>query len=291
MVPFNHPRNGRRGPRRLESPRVGSENDEQQTGAPGARRGDTLGRFLASALLFIGGGYALGSRYCEDTAPHPATGIAAALLAVAALVYLTRPRGPGRPRPRPDVGFDRVHWSSIPRTLAGGRGWPEGTVIAVWPSPVNADACFEEAGFSEFADRGDAWHADLERLVDLVIEQLETLGAPRVARKPYPEDPEPVADMAHLIIESATATYAEDFVALLEFGMPKAAALQTGSGHDVLWIWYRDSHLQSLLDALARSWPIERRELDWQVLLEQYGRTVGVEWLHERRGAADRRRR
>jgi hypothetical protein len=271
---------------------VGTDANEEQPGAHRARRRDGLGRFLASALLFIGGGYALASRYCEDTAPHPATGIAVALLAVAALIFLTRPRGPARPRPRADIGFDRVYWSSIPRTLAVDRGWPEaGSVFALWPSPVNADACFEEAGFSEFAERGAAWHADFEQLVNLVIEHLEALGPPRVARKPYPQEPEPVADIAHLIIESATATYAEDFVGLLEFGVPKAAALQTGSGHDVLWIWYRDSRLQSLLDALARSWPIERRDLDWQVLLEQYGRTVGVEWLHERRGAADRRRR
>jgi len=265
--------------------------DEQESGAARSRRRDGLGRFLASALLFIGGGYALASRYCQDSAPHPALGIAVGLLAVAALVYLTRPRGPARPRARPDIGFDRVHWSSISPTLAVGRGWPEGTVVAVWPSPVNADACFEEAGFTEFADRGNAWHADFEQLVDLVLEHLETLGPPRVARRPYPEDPEPVGDIAHLIIESATASYAEDFVALLEFGVGKVAALQTGSGHDVLWIWYRDSKLQSLLDALARSWPVERRELDWDVLLEQYGRTVGVEWLHERRGTGGRSRR
>jgi len=262
---------------------VGRETDEEQSGGGRARRAKGLSRFLASAVLFIVGGYALGSRYCEDTEPHPATGIAVGLLAVAALVYLTRPKGPARPRPRPDIGFDRVHWSPIPGTLAAGRGWPEGTVIALWPSPVNADACFEEAGFSEFAERGAAWHADFEELVGLVIEHLESLGAPRVARRPYPEDPEPVGDLAHLIIESATASYAEDFVAMLEFGLPKAAALQTGSGHDVLWIWSRDPHLQSLLEAVARSWPLERRELDWQVLLEQYGRTAGVEWLHERR--------
>lgn len=48
-------------------------------------------------------------------------------------------------------------------------------VHAVWPSPVDADACFQKAGFTDFADTDDEW--DTVRLVWELDERVPRDGS------------------------------------------------------------------------------------------------------------------
>src|SRR5690606_6200572 len=71
----------------------------------------------------------------------------------------------------------QIHWSLVPPDDAATLAPPGCLLLALWPAPVNHDACFEAAGFTFFADNGVAWNKAAEDLLRRVIEHLSDLGA------------------------------------------------------------------------------------------------------------------
>ena len=49
----------------------------------------------------------------------------------------------------------RYDWQSRP-----------GTLLALLPEPVNADVCFQSAGYDTLGDVDDQWDQDFERLIE-----------------------------------------------------------------------------------------------------------------------------
>lgn len=47
-----------------------------------------------------------------------------------------------------------IHWGSVGVRRCGDVA---GSLLALWPEPVDFDACFEKAGFERFADSDDTW--------------------------------------------------------------------------------------------------------------------------------------
>jgi len=49
-----------------------------------------------------------------------------------------------------------VHWAPILHEIARHRVAKGFELFALWPSPVNDDVCFREAGFTEFGDSDES---------------------------------------------------------------------------------------------------------------------------------------
>src|SRR5690349_18382755 len=77
----------------------------------------------------------------------------------------------------------RVHWGFVER-----RRWrdQDGELFAIWPDPIDHDACFEAADFEGFADTGDGWDEDYQQLVERVVGTLARFGAPALVRDASP---------------------------------------------------------------------------------------------------------
>lgn len=116
--------------------------------------------------------------------------------------------------------------------------------LAVWPAPVNHDACFEAAGFTLFGDNDAAWDRAAENMLERVIDDLSLMGAPRLVSIPIRDDPpwyvRPFRTSRELpLLEQAMLDDSlPGFHAL--FG-GKGAALRTGDGHFLLWVTLPDA--------------------------------------------------
>jgi hypothetical protein len=65
----------------------------------------------------------------------------------------------------------------------GERYWgtSKGSLFALLPDPVDADACLEQAAFTSFADSDATWDRDFERVVLTLLQALSRRsGEPRV---------------------------------------------------------------------------------------------------------------
>ena len=163
-----------------------------------------------------------------------------------------------------------IHWSPVP-------GADEGRALfALWPSPVNPDVCFREAGFTDFGDGDESWDADADGLLTRLLEVLSSYGAPRLMSKPAEH---------HLSWYRRLFTKAEVFDLRQQIELPiqwdelpdcvvhfgdSGVALRTGSGHHIFWITLPSSEaalFASLVGRVAASHPVARTELRWECLV------------------------
>jgi hypothetical protein len=158
---------------------------------------------------------------------------------------------------------------------AGSVAAPGHHLIAIWPSPVNHDACFEQAGFTEFGDNDEEWDAQAEELLRRVIAQLSRFGSPVLLSKPLPmrrpwyqvfksSPPQPLLQQALLPMHWDSLP---SFRAVFS---PSTAELRTGSGHFLLWVSVPTALLaepRAFVAEVAAPWPIQQTQLRWHTLL------------------------
>jgi hypothetical protein len=160
----------------------------------------------------------------------------------------------------------QVYWSRVSPAL-----------LAVWPAPVNADACFEAAGFTDFADGGDEWDDEAEAFVERLVRELSAFGPPSLRAAPM--RPERTWRERVLRRSAATPSLEAQIVApmrwdslpdaVVEFGA--SVSLRAGSGHFLVRITLPPGEVEAFADvALARAaagHPLLRRDLAWEHLL------------------------
>jgi hypothetical protein len=171
------------------------------------------------------------------------------------------------------IAIQGLYWDEPAPGLVILPAMPEGDCLVVWPTPIDHDACFEEAGFSEFADSTAAWDADFDRLAALLVRTVESLaGAANSSGTPAPASglarlwhrpPAPKSPVAALIDAADDDRLGR--VTIL-FGKPATAALTTGDGHPLWWL-HSSPTLPSLRGqvraACADALPLSRRTLPW----------------------------
>jgi hypothetical protein len=71
----------------------------------------------------------------------------------------------------------RVNWAEITDVRPA---WSSGSgrLCAIWPSPVDHDACFAAAGFSDLGDTDEVWDAEFAELVETTVAVLGGIGKP-----------------------------------------------------------------------------------------------------------------
>lgn len=148
--------------------------------------------------------------------------------------------------------------------------------LAIWPSPVNPDACFAAAGWTEFGDQNAAWETDAAVFQTRLLTALEAqFGTPqllseplRVPRKWWSR--QPAAPLA--LAEQVSLPMAWDHLpdCLLTFGT-SGASLRTGNGHHLYWLTLPQTvEPAAWLLAVVGDLPLRRGKLRWAGLLQGY---------------------
>jgi hypothetical protein len=169
-----------------------------------------------------------------------------------------------------------VHWSQVGGDAAR-RYASEGSMLfALWPSPVNHDVCFGEAGFTAFADGDETWDAHANGLLTRLLAELSSYGQPHLVSKPAERHrpwyrrpfstPESFDLREQIELPIQWDELPDCVVAFGESGV----SLRTGSGHHIFWIVLpqrEGSAFASMVDRVAASHPVVRTELRWESLV------------------------
>ncbi|MBO1110622.1 hypothetical protein [Bordetella petrii] len=169
----------------------------------------------------------------------------------------------------------QLHWSLVPPDQAPGLAADGTRLLAIWPAPVNHDACFEAAGFTLFGDNDETWDQAAEDLLRRVIEHLSRFGAPRLVSAPLRDDPpwylRPFRTGRELPLwEQALLPMKCDSLPLFQarFG-ENGAALRTSNGHFLLWVSLPGpgSAPSEFVRNVAPPWEALETRLRWRNLL------------------------
>lgn len=180
-----------------------------------------------------------------------------------------------------------LHWSLVPTALAGQHAPPGTALIAVWPAPVNADVCFEAAGFTDFGDADDAWERRADAVLERLLASLAAHGEPRLASAPLRTRPgvarRLLGDVGETLplAEQIRAPMHHDSLpdAVVAFGT-SGVALRAGSGHVLYWITLPEAAVEDftarVLPRLAGDHPLHETALAWRHLLPGAGVHAGT---------------
>ena len=177
--------------------------------------------------------------------------------------------------PAPTAPAFQVHWSLVSPDEAGTFALAGCCLLAIWPAPVNHDACFRQAGFTLFGDNDAEWDRAAEQLLDRVLKKLGRYGELTLKSQPLRDHPPWYLRLFRAGRELELPEQAlwpmrwdslPDFHAL--FG-ENDAALRTGSGHFLLWVTLPGDAPEacSFVKEVAELWPILETGLNWATLL------------------------
>lgn len=169
----------------------------------------------------------------------------------------------------------QVHWSLIPLEDAEKLISAGCRLLAIWPAPVNHDACFKEAGFTLFGDNDEEWDSAAAKLLARAIENLSRFGAPDLASEPLRSNP---PWYLRLLRTSRQLPLQEQALLPMQWdSLPqfharfgnRGAALRTGSGHFLLWIELprEEPDPVEFVKTVAEPWTIVQTTLRWETLL------------------------
>jgi hypothetical protein len=159
-------------------------------------------------------------------------------------------------------------------------------LCALWPSPVDHDACFQAAGFDDFADRNDDWDAEWRDIVTRAVEYLTRYGLPvlKQAVDAHREEEQlswwqrlrgqrPRISLASSlpIAEQLVLSSEDDRLnaCVVAFRTDGAITLHSDFGHPILWVTCRrDVHFEpsEMATFCANLRLVSQRRLDWQHL-------------------------
>lgn len=152
---------------------------------------------------------------------------------------------------------------------------PDCRLLAIWPAPVNHDACFAEAGFTLFGDNDEAWDQAAENVLSRVIAALSRFGAARLVSTPLRDQPpwylRPFRAGRELPLRQQ-ALWPMQWDSLPPFHAcfgKGGATLRTGNGHFLLWVNLPDGAPASseFVTTVAEPWPVVETGLRWRALL------------------------
>lgn len=177
----------------------------------------------------------------------------------------------------PDSTRFTLHWSAVAGTQAQFFVPAGYQLLAIWPSPVNPDACFEAAGFTDFGDQDVAWDKQADTLRERLLVALRHYGAPRLLSVPlHPKKPwwswstpEPLSLPEQVSLPQYWDNLPECVLAFGESGVQ----LRTGQGHHLYWLTLPDTlDLPAFAVQLAEAHPCRKTPLRWCALR---GRSTG----------------
>jgi hypothetical protein len=170
-----------------------------------------------------------------------------------------------------------IHWSPVHPDLTPPLARVGVRLVAVWPAPVNDDACFRQAGFTDFADADEAWDREADLFLQRAVDELGRYGPPRIRPAEPPRlswrqrlfgTRPPATDLLETIRAPTEWDHLPDTV--VEFGT-SPVTLRTGGGHLLLWLTMPDAEMDAFvaetIPRIASPHPLVRTDLAWEHLL------------------------
>ena len=179
--------------------------------------------------------------------------------------------------------FDRFYWDTLSDDYKLPGSSESCTLHAIWPSSVDFDACFAEAGFEDFADSDSNWDANWKTLVRRVLSTLSQYGDP-VIRNPVTaiirtsiwdrirsgrlrESEDDLTLVQQIVLATTDSQFGQ---AVVNFGEKPDLTLICGDGHPIFWLLEdeaTDWSFTDLVDAISVDCHQQRRSLQWQHLI------------------------
>lgn len=167
-----------------------------------------------------------------------------------------------------------VHWDVVTSATARERTGDARHLLAIWPAPVNADVCFERAGFTDFGDQDAGWERNTQMAVGRLLTQLGTYGAPKLQSVPLrrkwnlflrlfiSEQELPLSEQVQIPMHQDSVP--ECVVAFGDAGV----SLRTGAGHALWWVELpRGADAAAFVRGVAGGLPVVQTSLAWEHLL------------------------
>lgn len=168
-----------------------------------------------------------------------------------------------------------INWGSVPDDERFSADWQ---VYALWPAPVNDDACFAAAGFSYFHSKDENWveqywDEQAELLTRRLLEIFSGIGKPNLLSQAL-LSPRAVLKfwaprVALSLIEQLRQPIQWDSLPEVTIRFGHAAELRAGNGHELYWIALAPSNsmtFDTVLMQISDIWPIRQVQLDWRYL-------------------------
>ncbi|MBI5779331.1 MAG: hypothetical protein HZA49_07735 [Planctomycetes bacterium] len=175
-----------------------------------------------------------------------------------------------------DFAIHTLHWAEIePRYYAEYTG-KDNSLYAIWPAPVDADACFNKAGFNDFSDLDTS--NEFEGILSNLVQSFTKLGTPRVINKYYPSLYHRFFKRIDIMGQLLGPVYDDRIPAcIVEFGNPKVAAIKTEAGHPILLVTVkkdRNELFQSILIKIANGRNLKNTILKWEHIISNSGDAI-----------------
>ena len=162
------------------------------------------------------------------------------------------------------MNVEKINWGQVGPARPA---WADasGQLWAIWPSPVDHDACFAAAGFNEMADTDAAWDDDFSELLERLLTALKTFGEPRLVEGEYPCQGRRVStSLREALFAAATNDHFPPCI--VSFGEPAQASVRTSDGHPILWLWTSEALGIDRLLTAAAGLPVREAALQWDAL-------------------------
>jgi hypothetical protein len=163
------------------------------------------------------------------------------------------------------MGLRRLNWGEVTQ---GRPPWSatSGRLFAIWPSPVDHDVCFEEAGAEDMEDTDAEWDDAFSAMLDRLLSKLAEIGPPRLIEGEYPGTG---SHLSRSLRDALLAAALDDNFAprSVIFDAPARASVRTSDGHALLWVWIGfDLRIESLVSEIAGPVPTRCATLNWSKL-------------------------
>jgi hypothetical protein len=172
-----------------------------------------------------------------------------------------------------------VYWDEVSASELYWRPETVGRHLAILPGPIEDDECFRKAGFTDFVDSDDAWHAHVRGILERLLSLTSRQGSPWL-----------LVDHCHralfklvsgwwlsnrrppevALVDALEYTLDNDNIepSVVAFGRPPVATLRGSAGHPIIWLWERAPVLTSeeVMSEVGEGFQVERIALKWSGL-------------------------
>jgi hypothetical protein len=189
------------------------------------------------------------------------------------------------------LAIQHICWATIPptydRDLVPTFAEQGSHLFAFWPSPIEPDACFEQAGFSEFYSDLDTddWDVEWSAIIESLLGHVERFGPLRLRNQAdvfeyLPQSfferclfwrPLSARSLSPSVLERLHLSTEDDRYppAVVTVGEPPDCQIHTSRGHPILWVDAVSAlslEPSTIAQAIAAGRPIEQYDLAWQHL-------------------------
>jgi hypothetical protein len=173
--------------------------------------------------------------------------------------------------------IERIHWSLVPKSAAPPA--IAGPCVAIWPGPVDYDACFSAQGFTDFADSDATWNRQFAEIVSRLFTGFSRAGNPSLVAGEIPVRRVGWLrrrEMGTLQDALLCAARNDNFrPCTVGFGSPVQAQLTASDGHPIVFVQPgADLPVEDVLAGAAAGLPLVRTDLNWKLLAQEHHRLI-----------------